>query len=241
MVSHLPNKKQPYEYNLYKPLEIMNYNERWLNQVDKSWNTARSFNYLVLLTKEFINGKISNTPTHLGALEDTDPNYIQSLLKLSDMGILTVCGQQHLRKQLDAQYILCQREHISLAYKPRDMKQLYEIIKKIYDSEVFYYAIYSSNKNTIPMIYQTDKLDKIGFSNSEFWITRTVDITKNTFENHTHVAEPMDLISAYTNYSYYVHDFYTNVACFEIWNPTWDDDDDTSASSLLQKVITCFE
>jgi hypothetical protein len=130
MAFHLPNSKQPFEYNLYKPSEIMNYNECWLNKIDESWNTCTSFNDLVENNRAFIHGNIPNTPTHLGSLEDTDANYIQSLVKLSNMEILTVCGQQHLRKQLDAQHILFQREHISLAYKPRDMKQLYEIIKK---------------------------------------------------------------------------------------------------------------
>lgn len=238
MTYHLPNKNQPFDYNLYKPSEIMNYDECWLNQVDESWNSCTSFNDLVKNNRAFINGNIPNTPTHLGSLEDTDTNYIQSLIKLSNMEILTICGQQYLRKQLDSQYILCQREHISLVYKPCDMLQLYDIIKKLNDSELFYYAIYSSNKDTIPMIYQTSKLDKIEFSNPEFWITRTLDVTKNTFENHTHVAEPVDIISEYSNYSYYVSDFYTNVACFEIWNPKWEDD---TASSLLQTAINCFE
>ena len=232
----LPNDKQTIKYNLYEPFEIMQfYDECWLNQIDEAWCESSSFNDLVKHNKEFIKGNIPNTPIHLGALEDTDPDYIQNLLKLTDIGVLTTCGQQYLQKTFPNNKIVYQREHISLVYKFENGETLYNILKKFNNTDVFYYSIHSECYNKVPLIYQTPKLQKIGFNNPEFWITKSLDVTTDTFTNNTHVCEPEDLISEHNNYSYYVKDFYNDTVFFELWNIQWNND-----SPLLPKVIQCF-
>jgi hypothetical protein len=227
-----------FNYNLFTPSKVTGcYEEKWLNEVDSIWNTVKTFNDLIKLNKEFIKGNIPNTPVHLGKLEDIDSRYITNLLKLSDMEIFTTGGQQYLQAQYDTNTatMVLQREYLSFAYKFKNKQNLNHILQKLNDDDVFYYSIYSINNNTTPLAFQTPKLQRIDSTNPEFWVTRELNKNTNTFTNYTHIGEPVNLIPAHRNYSYYVKNYYNNKVFFEIWNTTW-----TNDSPLLPKIIKCF-
>jgi len=214
--------------------QIYQYDIDDVSHVDKRWFKYKTFKGLLTNNRLFITGEIPNTPEHNGRLLDTDPGYIERLLKLNSMGLLTTDGQEFTRV-IQKDKIKMQREYINFVYKiPKSYKntnaKLAEIIKRFNESDVFYYAIdYDSKK-----IYQSYGLGKIGFNNAEFWVTREQDRNTKEYKNNTHMAEPINELD--TLYSYFAKDFYKGAIFFAIWNRTWDDEN----KYLLDKIIECF-
>ena len=68
-------------------------NEPVLAPLDARWDDAKSFKDLIVLNKEFINGKLDQTPYHGGPLEHGDDELKRKLVQLHDYGLLTVDGQ----------------------------------------------------------------------------------------------------------------------------------------------------
>jgi len=214
--------------------QILKYDIDDVSYVNKKWFKLKTFNGLLANNKLFITGVIPNTPEHNGKLQDIDPGYIERLLKVNSMRLLTTNGQE-FKRVIQKDKIMMQREYINFVYKiPKSYKntnaKLAEIIKRVNESDVFYYAIdYDSKK-----IYQTPGLGIIDFDNPEFWLTRQQDRRTKEYENKTHIAEPIDELN--TRYSYFAKDFYKGAIFFAVWNRTWDDEN----KYLLDKIIECF-
>ena len=77
--------------------QIIIYDIDALSDVDKRWFKYKTFKGLLTNNRLFITGEIPNTPEHNGKLQDTDPGYIERLLKLNSMGLLTTDGQGFMR------------------------------------------------------------------------------------------------------------------------------------------------
>jgi hypothetical protein len=215
--------------------EISVYDIEDVTDIDKNWFKLKTFKGLLTNNRLFIKGEIPNTPEHYGRLQETDPGYIERLLKLNTIGLLTTNGQE-FKRIIQKDKITMQREYINFVYKiPKYYKninlKLAELITRFNKCEVFYYAIdYDSKK-----LYQTPGLGRIDFDNHEFWVTRSQDRHTKEYINHTHIAQPIDSLD--TEYSYFARDFYKGSIFFQVWNKTWDDED----KYLLDKIIECFE
>lgn len=197
-------KCNEYDYDIPDTLEL-DYNYEWLDDVSEKWNDSKNFAGLLKNMKLFIQGEIPDTPEHAGALQDKDPEYINRLLQLNAIGILTTNGQE-FKQTITKDKIYMQREYINFTIKPISKESLESIITKFNDADLFYYAISYDDKK----VYQTPSLGRIGFDNPEFWVTRTLQRRTNTYENHTHIVEPCDLLSNDMNFSYYAKDLSWN-------------------------------
>lgn len=208
-----------------------NYNFEWLNNVDKKWEDSQNFAGLLANMRLYIQGIIPDTPIQRGALQDTDPEYIQRLLQLNTMNILSTSGQEY-KRNITKDKIYMQREYINFAFKPLSQHSLEYILSRFNNANLFYYAITFDDKK----VYQSPDLGRIGFDNPEIWVSRTLQRKINTFENHTHIVEPSDLFTNEIEFSYYAGDFHSGTVFFQVWSRTWEEQE----KFLLDIVIDCL-
>lgn len=220
-----------FNYNIPKNLTIKHDN-KWLKHVHPLWSRCNTFSKLLENMALFVNGELPNTPTHMGYLEDTNPEYITRLVHLNNIGVLTDNGQEFVY-DVTTKYINMQREYLVFAYEIKPNQSLDSIIQKFDNSDLFYYAINYADKK----VYQSSYLGYIGFNNPEFWLTRDYLIESKTFENHTHVAEPKHLLNCFENFQYYTNNFYDGKIFFHVWSRTWN----YNKTYLADIVIQCFE
>ena len=197
------------------------------------WNMCQSYEDIQHTMISFIKGEIYRTPTHMGALVEKEPQYIDKLIKLNTLGAITEGGQQ-FENTYTINECHMQREYLIFAYKLKINETLESILDKIKNSDFFYQAL-DYNNNTY---YQSDEIGLIDFKNPEFWVTRTKDLKTNTYENHTHLVCPEDIPTIFEEYQNIVEDFYDNVIIFEVWSKNWERNE--NGIYLLDKVIQCF-
>jgi hypothetical protein len=219
-----------YNYNIPEIL-VFNYNNKWIEGINTKWNDSQNFIGLLLNVRLFINGMLQDTPEHRGELEDKDPEYIQRLLQLNAMGVLTTNGQE-FKQIITRDKVYMQREYLNFAYKPVSKQALEYVINKFNNADLFYYAISYNDKK----VYQTPYLDKIDFDNSEIWVSRTLQRKTNTFENHTHILEPCDLLYNDMYFNYYANDFYPGTVFFQVWSISWEEKE----HYMIDQIINCL-
>jgi hypothetical protein len=231
------HQEETYEYDIYQLDEddIARYE---ITNCDKRWHKYKTFKGLLKNMALFIQGKIPDTPCHLGELLDNDPEYISRLLKLNSMNILTNSGQEY-KHSITKNSIYMQREYLDFAYKPSKKqdargvaKQLSDILDALNKANVYYYAVSYDDCQ----VFQSPELGRIDFDNPEFWVTRTLNRYTKEYQNHTHISEPCDIIESYIYFNHFAKDIYTGTVFFEVWSKTWDEVD----GYLMDEVIKCF-
>jgi hypothetical protein len=70
--------------------------EELQEDIDCRWYQVKTYDDLLKLNIEFINGKIERTPYHWGPLHTSSQQLIDNLVELHHYGILTVNGQESL-------------------------------------------------------------------------------------------------------------------------------------------------
>ncbi len=211
------------------------------------WQNCKSFNDIRIAMAKFITGnnEVSMHPNHYGPLLDYDPEYIQRLLKLNEIGAISICGQEFIDKieidtETDTETRHMQREYIDFAYRLNNTQTLKNIIKKFNSSNMFYYAI---NNNNTTKLYQTKELGIINFDNPEFWLTKQQNMITKEYTNLTHIAMPEDSSSSYDNFKKIINDFHDNTILFTCWSKTWEREYTNTHIPiyLLDKVIKCLQ
>ena len=219
-----------YEIPVSKAKLCLDYDANWIKQVSAKWSRYDTFIGLLKNNAKFIKGRLPNTPSHMGALLDSDPKYISKLLELNKVGILSTDGQE-FKQNITREYIFMQREYLTFAYKP-NKNNLADIISRCNTADFYYCAIsYDDCK-----VYQTPGLGRLGFDNPEFWVTRTYLRHTDELENETHMAEPCDILQSNSTYAYFCKDFYPGTIFFQIWSKTWDE----SPTYLLDRILAAF-
>lgn len=65
-----------------------------VEEVKKDWGDVKTYDELLNVNLDFINGRLNESPYHCGPLLDPSPELICNLSKLHNYGLLTVSGQE---------------------------------------------------------------------------------------------------------------------------------------------------
>ena len=159
--------------------------------MDRRWYQVKTYDDLLKLNIEFINGKIEWTPYHCGPLHTLSLQLIDNLVKLHHYGILTVGGQEPLCKynmyepgrpsnpylekvQPEYNYVLI-RDHWS-SIEQRGYLDFYVNIDNIELAKSLIQQLQHGDKKLIYKIIQNDEImTNIPEQDKRFNLTRTFD------------------------------------------------------------------
>lgn len=184
------------------------------------WYNCETWDDLRMHMLKFLQGEYHMTPSHFGPLQEKDPLYKEKLIKLNSLGIISDNGQEFEQiKRINK--IDMQREYLVFGFKINDQHHLETILDKFQKSD-FYFQAYSfnSNLNSNPKYYLSDGLELIDFDNPEFWITRTLDLKTNEYNNYTHLLCYQDMPYILKEYQKILPTLYDNLIIVEIWVAT---------------------
>lgn len=223
------------EYNYQIPHELdFTYDEDWIAMVDSRWRKYKTYAGLLKNMAKFIIGKIPNTPVHLGAMQDTDPAYIQKLLDLNARDVLSINGQEYTHN-IKRDEIYMQREYLDFALKlPKNRPQEYlqQLVANFNAGDFYYCAIEYDSK----LVFQTPGLGRIDFDNPEFWVSRTLNRKEKTYSNQTHVLEPCDILNTFSDFNRYAKDLFPRGMFLQVWAKTWEEEPDY----LLDRILAAL-